>query len=346
AGVVGGYGNRPRVRGAAMSRRAGFTLAELMVVISIIALLVAIVVPQMATISAQARCLLCENNLKRIGQATQTWASDSTSWNLEPLAQEGWPGLVTKYTHSKEVLRCPEGGELKEGRPVEDQIVIRISPTSNVAVPLVGLMDGGGFKVIKLSQTQWNSGIAECARFEPVPYVPDNNPNVYWWGFDDGAIGRGDYDFQDLAIRVTKHGDGTASIYVTGATAGHPEVWTADLTKCLAPWQQINRHYNKSAPGATFKLDVGGASHYGMNVARLDMRRTGKIQALDYASATAYSTDDWDNPEWDEDQNGQPDFLRHRGRINVLFLGGSVKLMYRDDVDPADIEIERELWQP
>ena len=47
------------------------------------------------------------------------------------------------------------------------------------------------------------------------------------------------------------------------------------------------------------------------------------------------------------ESRGRPDFLRHRGRLNVLFTDGSVKLKYREDVDPGeDVEIERKLWQP
>jgi len=352
-----------------MRVRAGFTMAELMVVISIIALLAAIIVPNFVGAQAQARILLCANHLKRIREATQTWAADMAQaapgernlWNLQRLTGNnprqdedegaGWPAVVIRYTgNSNECLQCPDGGELPPGTPVESQIVIRTSPTSGTAVPFVGLMDGGGFKVLKLSQTQWDAGIAESARYEPVLYVPDSNPNVYWWGYDDGAIGSGDYDFQDLAIKVTKHDDGTATIHVVGETAGKPEIWSADLTKCYAKWDDFNAYYEKrgQANGVSvdFPLKIGGGSHYGMNGAKIDMRSPGKIQALDYLRSVADSTDHWDNPEWDRDGDEQPDFLRHRGRLNVLSTDGSVRLMYRDDVDPEDIEVERKLWQP
>jgi prepilin-type N-terminal cleavage/methylation domain-containing protein/prepilin-type processing-associated H-X9-DG protein len=334
-----------------MRRSRAFTLAELMVVVCIIALLAAIVVPHFVGVHAQARTLLCTNNLKRISEATQTWATNHRSWNLEPIASGGWPGLVVSLTGTKECLMCPEGGELSEGSPVEEQIVIRTSPTSNVGIPLVGLLEGGGFKVLKLSQTQYDSGIAECAKYEPVPYIPDKNPNVYWWGYDDGAVGSGDYDFQDMAIRVTKNGDGTATIHVVGETAGQPELWSPDLTKCYAAWDEFNgwqaAHGNgRGGTSKDFRLNVGGASHYGMNVAKLDMRMPGKLQAIDYLSATAYSIDHWDNPEWDKNEDGRPDFLRHRNRLNVLFMDGAVKTMSREQVDPVDLAVDRALWQP
>jgi len=336
-----------------MTARKAFTLPELMVVMSIIGLLVVIIVPYMTGITTTARIALCQNNLLRIGQASQTWATDVATQThgkanprqLSALASSGWPALVMHYA-SKDCLTCPEGGPMYEGSPPEQQLVFRTSPTSGTAIPLIGMMEGGSYKVLKLSNTQWESGIAESARQEPVPYIADGNPNEYWWGYDDGAVGSGDYDFQDCAIKITKHGDGTASIYVRAETAGHPEIWDPTLTTCYAKSEDINVHHNAGAPCITFNLSVGGASHYGMNDAEIDMSKGGKVQALDYLGATAYSTDDWTNEKWDRDEDGHVDFLRHRGRVNVLFTGGAVKLLWPDDVDPGDLEVARELWEP
>ncbi len=329
-----------------MGRQRGLTMPELLVVICILGLLTALLLPHLGGLRGYARRLLCANNLRRISEATQTWAADNRSWSLASMATGGWPGLVAAVTHGRECLHCPEGGLLKEGAPVEEQVIIRTSPTSQVGIPLVGLLDGGGYKVLKLSQTQWDSGIAECARYEPVPYVPDANPDVYWWGYDDGAIGSGDYDFQDLAIRVTKHGDGTATLHVVSETAGKPEVWTSDFARKLAGWEQINAYHNHSAAGMDVTLNVGGASHYGMNAADLDLQVPGKVQALDYACAAARSTDLWDRADWDADADGQPDFLRHGGKCNVLLVGGSVRLMSRPEIDPENVAgVARMLWE-
>jgi prepilin-type N-terminal cleavage/methylation domain-containing protein/prepilin-type processing-associated H-X9-DG protein len=333
-----------------MDRRKAFTLAELIVVISVIALVVAIVLPTFQSAWAVARSLMCRNHLKRIGEATHIWAVGNSEATLDVLASGGWTGVVTMNTGGTEVLKCPEGGPLTEGSPAEGQMVIRTDPASSVCIPLVSLSKSGdfvgSFKVLKLSQTQYKAGIGEGARYKPVLYVPDNTPNTYWWGYDDGAIGTGDYDFQDLALRITNSGDGTATVYVTGATAGKPEIWSPDLKIEYASWEKINLYHNKSAPGVTFKLSVGGASHYALNESRLDMRGGRKIEALDYLCTVAKSTDDWASKEWDKDKDGRPDFLRHAGRLNVLLVDGSATVMSRDDVDPqADINNERVYWQ-
>ena len=64
-----------------ISRSRGFTLAEMMVVVGIIALVAAIIMPYMGGVRSQARTLLCKNNLNKINQATQTWAARGRSWD-------------------------------------------------------------------------------------------------------------------------------------------------------------------------------------------------------------------------------------------------------------------------
>lgn len=325
-----------------MRTRRGFTLGELLVVIAIIAMLGALLMSTMGKSWQIARTILCANNLKRISESVQTWATETESWQLGPLASGGWPGVVTKYA-SRDCLLCPEEDmELKEGVPVEAQVQILAS--SSTGIPLVPLNEGGSYKVLKLSDTQWRAAIAECARFEPVPYVPDENPNVYWWGYDDGAIGQGDYDFQDVAIKVTKHGDGTATLWIQACTAGKPQVGDMDFN-VIARHEEINSYYFGSGISKTLNVTVGGGSHYGMNCAHMDVRTPGKILALDYLAAIAFSTDQWDQPDWDEDEDGRPDFVRHGQRLNVLFMDGTVRTMWPEQVDPIDVHVERKYWQ-
>jgi len=327
-----------------MKRRQGFTLAELLVVISVITLLAMLLVPMLSGAWTLARTRLCANNLKRIGQAVHTWATEgeSESWELHPLASTGWPAVVANYA-SRECLLCPEeDDELKEGTPVEAQV--QILDGRSEGVPLVSLDEGGSYKLLKLSDTQWESGFAESARQNPLPYVPDGNPNVYWWGYDDGAIGRGDYDFQDVAIKVTKNGDGTATLWIQSWTAGHPAIADMDFN-VLARHEEINAYYFGRSAHKIITLNVGGGSHYAMNDADFDLRTPGKLLALDYLSTTAYSTDIWDEAQWDKDEDGRPDFVRHGGRLNVLLGLGAVQTRSREDIDPIDVEVERTLWQ-
>lgn len=55
----------------------GFTLIELLVVISIIAVLMSIMMPSLQRARAQAKMVLCANNLKQMGTVFQLYANDN-----------------------------------------------------------------------------------------------------------------------------------------------------------------------------------------------------------------------------------------------------------------------------
>ena len=75
----------------------GFTLIEMMVVVAIIAILVALLVPNFVRARAQAQTAACEANLKEIATALELYDTDNQAYpnfNGTPLGQSSDPAFA------------------------------------------------------------------------------------------------------------------------------------------------------------------------------------------------------------------------------------------------------------
>ena len=89
--------------------RTGFTLIEIMLIVTIIGMLAAIAIPRFLKARGTSQMNACINNLRQIDAATQTWAMENnksgtdavTSATIQPYVNRGtgaiWP-------------TCPSGG--------------------------------------------------------------------------------------------------------------------------------------------------------------------------------------------------------------------------------------------
>src|SRR5580765_6013065 len=86
------------------SKKAGFTLVEIMIVVAIIGLLAAIAIPNFVRARTTSQMNACINNLRQIDGAAQQWAVETKQ------ATNATPAFSDISTYLKATVTCPSGG--------------------------------------------------------------------------------------------------------------------------------------------------------------------------------------------------------------------------------------------
>ena len=90
------------------SRKAGFTLVEIMIVVATIGLLAAIAIPNFIKARATSQQNACINNLRQIDGAINEWALETGQSSGTPSATS--VSAYIKLNSNNSVPGCPAGG--------------------------------------------------------------------------------------------------------------------------------------------------------------------------------------------------------------------------------------------
>ena len=102
-----------------MRRHKGFTLIELLVVISIIALLLAILIPSLGKAKEMAQRIVCGNHLKSLGTANALYATTHNN-AYAPVVYRAKDGKDYQWPTNKDFRKCVQMDTYKEKQDVSD----------------------------------------------------------------------------------------------------------------------------------------------------------------------------------------------------------------------------------
>lgn len=295
-------------------KRKAFTLIELVVVISIIALLAMIFAPGLSNAKAIARATICRSNLHDIGtqfSISKRFRLASPVTLIYPNAFS-WPQIPLDVTEEAGIFLCPEDG--KEGK-------------NDIASDM--------------EYRHLDMGLSADLTTERSPFHIRRRPagaDYYEYVVQDdgGTSVRTDAQWNDLS-------DGYFRIYDRAVIKIFLKLDGREVGGC----QERNAVYAFGSPafgeqgllfphrGKTYDLPGAGISSFGINISSGDIQAgSNRIMLLDYPRLRA----DPDSGDFQEEIDAG---TRHLGKLNLLFADTSVRAM-----GPTETRVRTDLWKP
>jgi len=316
-------------------RCKAFTLAEVMVVVAILALLLMILAPSLNRTLGMARSTLCRNNLAKISTAFGTYVGGvdgSGAAAAHPPDSGLWPGVPYSVCPSKNLFICPEKEEKSS-----------FSLPTNPLDGLVYVHRVRGFEVpfaeVGLGKMHFGTRRGSDARGEYIECGTDDNSACTAAYMDrdghDGIIRIYLMPNGEIIAKLMKYSCGESNCVLYKGKPLFPDnVYTTpgeERYGWLGPGTSKN--------GMEVVLAKGMKCSYGINERSGELRNgTNRVLLVDYDQMVVKLGD----PKC-------PEMLaagaaRHMGKLNMLRVDGRVQAMGPTQLDP--LLGDQNLWEP
>lgn len=300
--------------------RKGFTMVELMVVISVIVVLLAMLLAGIQRVREMANRTQCANNLRQIGYAYLNYI-DKMGDPAALKANYTWVTTLRPYLDGRDdIYYCPSA----ENRGV----LIEEVPKAWIRVQNRTFDEYGGSHDIPFSK---NSGRMRVSS----RYPQDDPPGSYVLEMEDHT----DFNWRDLDMRVSPSADGMGfTVTALASGAGFNFDLVGPDGNIVVP--NFKPNYNPPPgfiPGGSSRTSYGLSSQ----VPYLAAGDADKVLAVEYSK-----------PLVNVFGSSSPDYWpssctpRHLGVLNVLFRNGTVQSFSPTDIDPRDSVIYQRSWLP